>query len=228
MVELILKLFVGVFLVLAAHSALAGNNAGQAFSLWPDSGQTKCYNDSVEIICPAKGLDFHGQDAQDNGPVRSYTSLAGGMVQDNVTGLIWEMKEHMDSAADYANPHDADNTYTWCDSNSNTNGGSTGTCGANNTVEFLSALNSANFGGHNDWRLPTIKELATLVELGQSSPAIEPVFAVNSQSARYWSSTTNAQNPHYAWFVDFPYESSNGLNANKSSGYYVRAVRGGQ
>lgn len=228
MVKLTLKLFVGVLLVLATRSALAGNNAGQAFSVWPDTGQTKCYNDSVEIICPAEGLDFHGQDAQYSGPARSYTSLAGGMIQDNVTSLIWEKKENMDSTIDYTNPHDADNTYTWCNTDSNTNGGYSGTCGASNTIEFLSALNTANFGGHNDWRLPTIKELATLVELRHSSPAIEPVFAVNGQSAHYWSSTTNAHNPHNAWFVDFPYDSSNGLNANKSSGYYVRAVRGGQ
>lgn len=228
MVKLMRKLFVGVLLVLAAHSALAGNNAGQAFSLWPDTGQTKCYNDSVRIPCPAEGVDFYGQDAQYNGPVRSYTSLAGGMVQDNVTGLVWEMKERMDSVADYTNPHDADNTYTWCDTDSNTNGGYAGTCGANDTTGFLSALNMANFGGHNDWRLPTIKELATLVDLSQSVPAIDPVFAATIQSSHYWSSTTNAQNSQYAWLVQFPYGSSDGLNGKKSSDHYVCAVRGGQ
>ena len=30
----------------------------------PDTGQTKCYNDSVEITCPEPGEDFYGQDAQ--------------------------------------------------------------------------------------------------------------------------------------------------------------------
>jgi len=30
----------------------------------PDTGQTKCYNDTAEIACPAPGQDFCGQDAR--------------------------------------------------------------------------------------------------------------------------------------------------------------------
>ena len=30
----------------------------------PDTGQTKCYNDTVEIPCPSPGQPFYGQDAQ--------------------------------------------------------------------------------------------------------------------------------------------------------------------
>ncbi len=70
----------------------------------PDTGQTKCYNDTAEITCPAPGEDFHGQDAQYVTNPRSYTKLdASGndlpdsatdwtMVRDNVTKLIWEVK----------------------------------------------------------------------------------------------------------------------------------------
>jgi len=66
----------------------------------PDTGQTKCYNDTAEITCPAPGEDFYGQDAQYTTNPRSYTKLdASGnalpdtatswtMVRDNVTGLI--------------------------------------------------------------------------------------------------------------------------------------------
>ena len=39
----------------------------------PDTGQTKCYNDSVEITYPNPGGPFYGQDAQYAGPARSYT-----------------------------------------------------------------------------------------------------------------------------------------------------------
>ena len=39
----------------------------------PDTGQTKCYNNSAEITCPAAGQPFYGQDAQYQGPVHSYT-----------------------------------------------------------------------------------------------------------------------------------------------------------
>jgi len=63
----------------------------------PDTGQTKCYNDTAEITCPAPGEDFYGQDAQYVTNPRSYTKLdASGndlsdsatswtMVRDNVT-----------------------------------------------------------------------------------------------------------------------------------------------
>ena len=64
----------------------------------PDTGQTKCYNDSVEITCPEPGEDFYGQDAQYQLNPPSFTKLdAQGndlpntanswvMVRDNVTG----------------------------------------------------------------------------------------------------------------------------------------------
>ncbi len=32
----------------------------------PDTGQTKCYNDTAEITCPAPGEDFHRQEAQND------------------------------------------------------------------------------------------------------------------------------------------------------------------
>ena len=72
----------------------------------PDTGQTKCYNDTAEIPCPAPGEDFYGQDAQYVTNPRSYTKLdAGGndlpdtatswaMVRDNVTELIREVKAY--------------------------------------------------------------------------------------------------------------------------------------
>jgi len=122
--------------------------SSMAFAGWPipDSGQTKCYNETAEIPCPAPGEDFYGQDAQYVTNPRSYTKLdAGGndlpdfaaswtMVRDNVTGLIWEVK------TDDGSVHDRDNTYNWDDAQS----------------VFIAELNSANFEGHSDWRVPSI------------------------------------------------------------------------
>ena len=58
----------------------------------PDTGQTKCYNATVEIPCPSSGQPFYGQDAQYTINPMSYTKLDGsgigyvmGMVKDNVT-----------------------------------------------------------------------------------------------------------------------------------------------
>ena len=93
----------------------------------PDTGQTKCYDNSGEIPCPQPGEAFYGQDAQYQGPARSYTKLgqdgvalpdaatpADGwiMTRDNVTGLIWEIK------TDDGSIRDKDNTYSWANAQS--------------------------------------------------------------------------------------------------------------
>ena len=192
-----------VFVVGIGRIALAGNNAGAAFSIWPDTGQTKCYDNENEIPCPAPGEPFYGQDAQYQGPQRSYTKLGQGgielpdsatiadgwiMTRDNVTGLIWEIKTRNGSI------HGRDNKYTWCNTDPNTNMGRKGRCeNEQNTEEFIKDLNNSSFGGYNDWRLPTIKELSSLVLINRNryDPAIEIDYFPNTRSSSwYWSSTS--------------------------------------
>ena len=130
------------------------------------------------IPCPSPGQPFYGQDGNYSINPMSYTKLDGSgnalpdsaaswvMVRDNVTGLIWEMKTNKDGVKNYNDPHDADNTYTWYDSNPATNGGNVGTPGnGTDTEDFINALNNAHYGDYSDWRLPTIKELAYTVDL---------------------------------------------------------------
>jgi len=155
----------------------------------PDTGQTKCYGSGSQIVCPSQGQAYYGQDTQYSTNKRSYTKLdADGndlpdssaewfMVRDNNSGLIWEGKNSLDGVANYANPHDADNNYTWYDSNPITNGGYAGIPGTNtDTEDFINALNSDHFGGFSDWRLPTVKELSLLVNRGTVSPSIDIAY----------------------------------------------------
>jgi len=93
---------------------------------------------------------------------------------------------------------------------------------------LTAALNQGNFGGHSDWRLPTIKELHSIVDYG-SRPAIDTDYFLNTvtnTSSNYWSSTTNANNADLAWLVDFYYGYD--YSYDKVIDDYVRAVRGGQ
>jgi len=135
----------------------------------PDTGQTKCYDDVGSEIdpCPSPGEDFYGQDAQHSTNPQSYTKLDENgddlsdtatewvMVRDNVTGLIWEVKTDDDSI------HDKDNTYTWQDAQD----------------VFIDALNTAEFGGFDDGRLPTIKELSFIVNSDTYDSTIdEPIL----------------------------------------------------
>jgi len=80
-------------------------------------------------------------------------------------------------------------------------------------------------GSHGDWRLPTRKELGTLIDYGRVSPAIDPVFD-NVASNLYWSSTTVAGGSSFAWFVNFYSGYPN--SRTKTNSYYVRCVRAGQ
>lgn len=52
----------------------------------------------------------------------------------------------------------------------------------------------------NGWRLPTIKELFTLIDFDKYNPASEfPVISV----VGYWSSASYMADTLYAWAVDF-------------------------
>ena len=170
----------------------------------PDTGQTKCYDaDGNEINCPSSGQPFYGQDAQYSCNPQSYTSLAGGsMVQDNVTGLVWENK------TDDGSIHDKDDTYNWDDAQS----------------IFIANLNSQNYGGYSDWRLPTLMELSFLVDRNRYDPSINTTYFTNTELSIYWSSTPSVC-VFDVWYVFFKY--GNISSYFKSSNYYVRAVRAG-
>jgi hypothetical protein len=204
--------------------------------LIPDTGQTKCYNQTVEIPCPTPGNPFYGQDGNFTINPPSYTkldangnalpdsSMTWAMVKDHVTGLIWENK------TDDGGIHDKDNTYTWCDTNPATNGGNPGVCGSvitpTDTQAFIQALNNAHFGGFSDWRVPTVKELRSIVDFSQTNPSINTTFFPGTVSSDYWTSNTYAHYQESAWIVQFN-DDQFGYE-NKSHSYYVRAVRGRQ
>ncbi|MGE0083822.1 MAG: DUF1566 domain-containing protein [Desulfococcaceae bacterium] len=205
----------------------------------PDTGQTKCYDNEKEIPCPQPGEPFYGQDGNYTINPPSYTKLdANGndlpdsatnwmMVRDNVTGLIWEVKQNKDNVKDYANPHDADNQYTWYDSNPATNGGDAGTPGdGTDTEDFINALNDENFGGYSDWRMPIREELRSIIDYGKFGPGINenvfPNIGVSENEYVYWSSDTYPADSGLAWRV----EDGNSHNDPKSYSYKVRAVHG--
>ena len=77
------------------------------------------------------------------------------------------------------------------------------------------------------WRLPTVEELGTLVDPGQTNPALPPGHPfTHVQSKYYWSISTNAADLNNAWIVNFA--NGNVLDTQpKTAGHYVLCVRGG-
>ena len=175
----------------------------QSFDRWPDTGQIRSDADAFRGDFDST-LNTHSYvklDANGNDLARDAESWT--MVRDKVTGLIWEVKTNDCSI------HDRNHTYAW-----------------NNTTKFIAAVNGETFGGFSDWRLPSMKELSTLVKSEKLNPAIDTGFFPHTVSSYYWSSTTHANFTGISWYVNFGYGNVN--YKYRSSSYYVRAVRGGQ
>jgi hypothetical protein len=94
----------------------------------------------------------------------------------------------------------------------------------NSLADGAAGLTDGSSAG--DWRLPNIKELHSLVDFGNASPALptgHPFIGV--QSDHYWSSTTFPLSFDHAWYVTVHYGYVQ-LD-DKTVTNYVWPVRGG-
>jgi hypothetical protein len=135
------------------------------------TSQTGCWDAAgASIAAPALDAAFYGQDAQFPHTTPVYSKSSDGLtVKDEVTGLTWQQSH------DYG-------IYYWA---------------ATQTV--VDNLNKQKYGGYNDWRLPTIKELYSLWNASSGWPYIDTqYFTINYSTqedlshAIFWSSTKYA------------------------------------
>ncbi|WP_069472838.1 Lcl C-terminal domain-containing protein [Candidatus Marithrix sp. Canyon 246] len=144
-----------------------------------------------------------------------FTDNGDGTVTDNRTCLIW-LKDA-----------DCVGQRVWAD--------------VDTSAEVVTLINAASCDNYtasfNDWRLPTIQELASLVHYGYYNPAISN-FAGDSQwqtgvigfsgvqTNDYWSSSTSANYTTFAWYLYL--FNGNVYSSIKADAHYVWPVRGGQ
>ena len=108
-----------------------------------DTGQDACYDDYGSISCPGVNEIFYGQDAQYAGNQPNYTVSQNDLtVNDNVTGLTWTRKADWNEDGTV----DVDDKFTYAEAQ-----------------DYVNTLNARNYGGFSDWRVPTIKELYSLI-----------------------------------------------------------------
>ncbi|MBN1420395.1 MAG: DUF1566 domain-containing protein, partial [Planctomycetes bacterium] len=169
----------------------------------PAPGQRHCY-DGVGNIIFCASADYPGQDGFYGAGCPNegrFVDNGDGTVTDTCTGLIWQ-KDTADVNGDGQITWEGD-ALTWQD-----------------TLKYCDAL---VFAGRDDWRLPNIRELLSIVDYGRDNPAIDPVFGALSEWS--WSSSTLAVGPVSAWGVDFWI--GKGDFVAKAARGCVRAVRGG-
>lgn len=197
-------------------------------------------------------------------PTPHFVDNGDGTITDTQTGLMWEKQDNAGGVNDW------DVEVLWagrcsngdrCQSNLNSanlcsaaTGGALGcslcTVGPCDTIldqpvggtiwDWLVQLNASNFAGHNDWRIPTIGELQSVLAAQYpnctSHPCVPPVFYNNCtpgctaamcschQSNSYWSVTTYDPAPEKAWYVFF--DIGDTYHAIKDNNFlFVRAVR---
>jgi len=91
----------------------------------------------------------------------------------------------------------------------------------NEAIYYCEALDFAN---SQDWRVPNINELFSIVDLGHAEPAIDTAIFQNIVSKYYyWSSTTFAGDSNHVWNIYFGY--GHDSTCTRGHRYYVRCVR---
>jgi len=80
--------------------------------------------------------------------------------------------------------------------------------------------------GFNDWRVPTLKEFYTIIDLRFDRPSLKRGFEVRIDD-KFWTATPFAKNADKeAWRINMSYGEAEPYN--KSRSYFVRCVRGTQ
>lgn len=151
----------------------------------------------------------------------SYSATPWPCLQDDVTGLVWEVKTN-------AGLHNKTNTYSWYMPTAvNAGTQNAGVCSASNcdTQAFIDAVNTQQLCGVNNWRLPTTEELSTIVHMGTYNPAVDTNFFPHTVNAGYWSSSEFATDNDNAWLLEFG--SGTDIYSLKNSAANVRLVADG-
>ncbi|MBQ0934444.1 Lcl C-terminal domain-containing protein [Ideonella paludis] len=100
-----------------------------------------------------------------------------------------------------------------------------GTASTYSQAEALSLAKQANpSDSPAGWRLPNVKELASLADLGCTAPAIDTAVFPGTPAAAAWSATPNATRSNIAWKVDFSQGSVSNLSGIGNP-FHVRLVR---
>lgn len=185
--------------------------AGTASAPVEDTGvdATQCFDETgASRNCAGTGEDGENQ-AGVTWPTPRFTDNGDGTVTDNLTGLMWLLDA--DCPGGQVGWQAA---LDWIDSTLNAGG---------------TACSGYTAGTFTDWRLPNVRELSSLVDFGETNPALPTGHPfVSAQSAFYWSSTSSISTPANAWSINFTTGRPSDGGDKDGFSNTVWPVRGGQ
>lgn len=167
---------------------------GRGKGVLPVTGQRRCF-DVGGRTCSCDGT---GQDGESRFGVpwpEPRFSPAPDTVLDRLTGLVWTR------SADLAR-----RWITW-----------------DEAFEVVAALDADRFGRRGSWRLPTINELESLVDVSRHTPALPPGHPFDDVQEAYWSSTSSGFEPDWCMAL-YMYKGAVGVGQKKDPNFSVWAV----
>lgn len=234
----------------------------------PDTGVVNCYDISAVIPCGDEAYPRQDGDGGRDNVVQYLRKIGKGekafdftkldqfgdelpdtsndfaCIRDNVTGLIWELKEPEVNPPPASTLRAANNRYSFVNSSAG-NGDEAGvpaaalsTCPSAEDcgIEvYVDEVNQTAYCGGANWRLPTLEELMSIVDFGRLGenhlldPAFfrfEPAFAVQNNMF-YWTTQSSAEGGGgvSAWVLDIRNGNDNTLPKQQNQLGYVRLVR---
>jgi len=139
----------------------------------PATGQHRCYDENgMTINCLGSGQDGENRFGRDWPEPRF--EVRGKTVKDLLTGLVWLRNANFNEFP-----------LSWQEA-----------------LDLVAAMSRKKEGGRSDWRLPNRRELASLMSYGTRKPALPEGHPFSDLFLGwYWTSTTAAINPAYAWYI---------------------------
>ena len=141
--------------------------------------EIKCFNNEEEIACPSQGNDFYGQDAQ-------YAEMG------YCTPKMLEVKETIVGAETQKTVIDKNTGLEWLKSRSDE---------SYNQEDAVTYCDGLVYGGHTDWRLPSARELMTVLSYTQILPELDREYFENIYVA--WTSTPDLNESNNAVLMAF-------------------------
>ena len=212
-----------------------------------DTGQALCYDGATLVACTSAntgdGATYPRQDGRFGRDRAGMAKVGGGAAGFDFTRLCWNgdaegsgtctgtLVANTGAAAsgtpgtDWACTKDNHTNLIW----------SLQTVSGVTWADATSTAGSSPIAAHNgasrcgfatDWRVPTRRELLSIVHHGAYSPAIDWAYFPATVNDWYWTNDFYAPDPALAWGVYFD---NGGTVANgKASTDHVRLVRSGQ